>query len=374
MAKLPREIIEDPTLVAVDRAMEAEQDTGTRAYLGMSGIGRPCSRELWLQFRWAGTPAFPANVLKKFEDGHAGEAMQAARLRMVRGVELHTEGADGEQIGFTDIGDHVRGHMDGAIHGLKQAPKTWHVWEHKQVSDKKFDELQKLTAKHGEKEALSHWDLTYYAQAQLYMHYSTMHRHYLTVSTPGGRDTISVRTEYDAEVAKHYIKRARDIIDAVEPPEKLSEDPEFWQCKSCTFHLQCHGTEFPLVNCRTCLHSTPDRTRPGAVWHCERHSADIPGRDEQRAGCDEHRYIPAFLARVAEVVDADSAANTVRYRLLDSGNEIDQPAWTSEELRITPVSMLNDKFVAGVKEKFGATVTDVAAMLPVDDLEKEFAS
>ena len=81
----------DPTLVAVDAAIElrgnAEQH---RPYLGMSAIGRACSRALWYGFRWCSPNTFDAATLKRFEDGHRGEDIQADRLRLVEGIELLT--------------------------------------------------------------------------------------------------------------------------------------------------------------------------------------------------------------------------------------------------------------------------------------------
>ena len=78
----------DPTLEAADAALEAAQDRSVRPYLGASAIGDPCARKLWYGFRHAAPPSFSAEVLKRFEDGHHGEDVQAARLRLVDGIEL----------------------------------------------------------------------------------------------------------------------------------------------------------------------------------------------------------------------------------------------------------------------------------------------
>jgi hypothetical protein len=308
MAALP-DIVRDPTLEAVDAALEAQQARRPRDYLGMSAIGRACERELWYSFRWASSLAFNAATLKRFADGHHGEDLQAARLRLVNGIELHTEDADGGQYGFYDLGGHLRGHIDGAILGLIQAPKTWHIWEHKQVDEKKQRALDKAIREHGEKAALAAWDPVYHAQAQLYMHFAELTRHYLTCSTPGGRHTISVRTDYHMTTALELLKRAEYIITADEPPPRISEDPDHFQCRWCDHREICHGGQVAEVSCRTCVHATAELDGDRR-WSCARWGKDL-SVPEQVEGCDQHLFIPAMVPLM--VADANEAENSITY-------------------------------------------------------------
>lgn len=326
MAKLPV-LHRDPTLEAVDAAIEAAQDRRPRPYLGMSAIGGPCERQLWYGFRWATPIAFDAATLKRFSDGHAGEDLQAARLRMVKGIELHTHDETGRQFGFVDLGGHFKGHMDGAIRGLLQAPRTWAVWEHKSVDDPKYRKLEKAIEAHGIKGALAAWDETYFVQAMLYCHYAGLTRHYLTCSTPGGRRTIAVRTDYHAPTALRAIERARRIIAAAEPPARISEDPDHWQCRWCPHRAICHEKRAPLVSCRTCLHATPETDGEDGRWSCALHGADIPSHIE-RNGCEGHRFIPALLPWRA--VDASPEENWIAY---EGGIKNGGDGMTSEEIR-----------------------------------------
>lgn len=242
MAPLPPLSMPDPTLEAADRALEARAATQPRrAYLGMSSIGHPCSRKLWYDLNNPNPRPHDAATLKRFADGHASEAVMAERLRLVPGLTLETEDPNGNQWGFSDHGGRFRGHMDGAILGLLQAPKTWHVWEHKCVGEKKQAELVKLKAEKGEKAALKAWDEVYYAQACLYMHYSGMERHYLTCATPGTRTVVSVRTEHDPIHAAQLIEKAERILNARVPLAKISDDPAWWQCRLCDHAATCHG-------------------------------------------------------------------------------------------------------------------------------------
>lgn len=338
----------DPTLEAVDRALEArEAAQEERPYLGMSSIGRECERALWYAFRWAWREAFDAQTLRRFEDGHRGEDLMASRLRLVEGIALQTvDPTTGRQLGHSDHGGHFRGHMDGRIQGLLQAPRTPHVWEHKCVGEKKFAALQKAVAEHGEKQALAAWDPVYFAQAQLYMHYSGLHRHYLTCSSAGERDTIGVRTLYDPTAAARLVARAERIVRAQEPPPRVSEKPEFYLCRWCAYSDICHGDTIPRAQCRTCCHATPELRGDGR-WSCAKWGDDIP-LEFQRTGCEEHLFIPALIK--AEAVDASEPENWIRYRAGDSEFTNGGEGFASAELAGQPLSIVTDPGVAAIKK------------------------
>jgi hypothetical protein len=227
------QFFEDPTLLAVDAAlMERTNSQPKRTYLGFSQIGEQCERKLWYGIQ-PDIPRAPisAQGVRAIMDGFHGETIMANRLRMVPGIQLHTHDENGQQWGFTDLEGKFAGHMDGAVLGLLQAKKTWHVFEHKQVNEKKFNELKKLKSD-GEKTALERWDFVYYAQAVLYMSYSGMTRHYLTCATPGGRDYTSVRTDANEKLAQALRMKAKRIIDAKQPPTRINDDPAFYNGSS----------------------------------------------------------------------------------------------------------------------------------------------
>lgn len=231
----------EATLDAVNAALVriATEQKRNRGYLGFSQIGDECERKLWYEAN--GYEGIPPDVLslRRFEDGHRGEALMAERLRLVPGIELHTHDESGNQFGFTDFNNRFKGHMDGAIHGILEAPETWHVWEHKQVDEKKFNELKKLKEAVGEKKALEKWDYTYYCQGVLYMEYSQMKRHFLTVATPGGRLYTSCRTEANPTLASTLRTKAHRILSAASPPNRISTTAAFFKCKWCQHRDNC---------------------------------------------------------------------------------------------------------------------------------------
>lgn len=335
----------DPTIDALRAAVEARAAAEEpRPYLGMSSIGRPCDRELWLTFRWAMPSPYSVDALWRFEDGHRSEDVMAARLRLVPGVHLRTvDPRTGQQFGFVDLGGHFRGHCDGMVTGLLQAPKTLHVWEGKATNEKKYADLIKWKQQVGEKNALHEWDYTYYCQGVMYMAYAEAPRHYLTASTPGARAMVGVRTDTNLDLARTLRDRAERIITAAEPPPKLSENPGWYQCKMCALHSLCHGRAMPAVNCRTCAHATPEMDGDGR-WSCALHKRDLTKADQLK-GCAGHRYIPKLIP-YAEAIDGDATGNWVEYRMPDGRTfRNGDPAancYTSDELRVVDPAMIGD--------------------------------
>jgi hypothetical protein len=310
----------DKTLEAVDQAIIAANPPSVRSYLQCSSLGKDCERDLWYNWRWTIPVTFDAATLRRFGDGFAGEDLMAARLRAVPGIKLQTHYDDGTQFEVHDMGGHLLGHLDGVIEGVAAAPKTMHVWEHKQVQQKTFNKLEKLKREHGEKEALELWNSTYYGQAQLYMSLTKLTRHYLTVTTPGGRDITSCRTDYDAAAAKMYLDKARRIFESAEAPRKISAKADYFQCRWCAFKEPCHGTKVAQVNCRTCAHSTPIKAEssgdPGKPkrkgnWRCEFHDKRISFK-KQTEGCQDHLFIPSLIPW-ADPVKFDREGNRIVY-------------------------------------------------------------
>lgn len=313
MVAIPETV--DHTLAAADAALEAAQVRRPRPYLGMSALGAECSRQLWYSFRWAAMNRFDATTLKRFEDGHASEAVAVARLKAVDGLEVHDVGEDGRQFGFIDLGGHLRGHMDGVVLGLQQAPKTWHVLEIKACGEDKLRALEKAKRELGEKEALKAWNPVYYAQAILYMFYAGLDRHYLVACSPGARRWTSVRTEADPAEVNRLLAKAERIAFTDKPPERAG-GPETYFCRWCDFAPICHDAEPAERNCRTCIHVTAERD---GCWSCARW--DLPDLDEklQAEGCFEHRYLPGLVP--GEQVDVREG--DITYRMPDGSLWID---------------------------------------------------
>lgn len=305
-----------------------------RPYLGASSLGEACSRRLWYGFRWAGERAIDGRIRRLFETGHREEERLIAELRAI-GITV-----EGQQHGVEFADGHGKGHLDGAVLGLDEAPRTWHVFECKTHNTRSFKDVVAKGVKVSKP--------THYAQVQMYMGLTGMERAaYFAVC----KDTDEVhleRIEYDSATFATLTAKAYAIIKAEEPPLRISEDPESFDCRFCPFRDVCHAATIPAMSCRTCAHATPIAA---GKWHCAHFDAEIP-EEAQRAGCDEHRFIPALLERVAELVEVDGNRLTWRNKLTD--RTFTQPGYTSAELvACKDFRIVGDAFMDEVKAVFG---------------------
>jgi len=298
-------ILTDQTLAEVDKALERKKaKEHPRHYLGMSEIGHECSRHLFYSFRNAETRVWNAKGVRATEDGYIQEDVMAERLRMVPGIKLLTEDPNkdpGSQIGFNMLLGHFLGHCDGMITGIKEAPTAWHIWEHKSCDNtggNKYGKFLKAKETHGDKNALENWDYIYYCQGQIYMHCSQMTRHFITVTSPGGRNYSSTRTEYSAQTANYLIDKAQGIIfDPDFMPGKTCERPEYITCSWCAYKDLCHFDYFPLVHCKTCRYRECIKDGESRCLN----DNSIIDKDMLNVGCNNHVYNPALIQ--AEILE-----------------------------------------------------------------------
>lgn len=284
----------------------------SRTYLGASVIGKECKRALWYAFRWAAKEKFDGRMLRLFQTGHLAEPRFVADLRAIGATVYDVNPADGKQFGFVDHGGHARGHMDGAVQGIPGGGKKWHVAEFKTHSAKSFATLKKDGVKKAKPE--------HFAQMQWYMGKSGMDRALYLAVNKDTDELYSERLEFDKVAFEQIQAKFDSIIFATEPPAKISNDPKFYLCNWCNFNGVCHGHQVPAVSCRSCVHSTPERTPETAGrWSCAKAGPDssIPVA-VQRAGCDTHLPLP-FLLTYADAVDAGDG--WIEFKRKDSGAE-----------------------------------------------------
>lgn len=280
----------------IDRLMEEERKDEPRAYLGISSIGEPCDRKLWLDFRWARRGAFSGRILRLFERGKLEELTLTAYLSMA-GLEL--EHILDDQL-ECDFGAHVKGHPDGIVRsGVPEAAKTVHVLEMKTHNRDSFNEL----AKKGVREAKPmHW-----AQMQCEMLGASMtlgekveRALYVAVCKDDDRLHIE-RVRFEKEAAERLIQKGKRIATEDRVPPRVSDRPEWYQCRMCPFHPFCHEKAVPDVNCRTCGFFT---SRNDGTCFCEQWRSVIPV-EQQRKAQPCHVFNPDLVPwRVYPTADA----------------------------------------------------------------------
>ena len=287
-----------PTVEAIYQWHESQQFSGGRGHLGASQIGAPCERALWYGFRWALKVRHAGRLLRLFERGQLAEQGFVAELRAV-GVEVHELDESGSQFAVSACRGHFGGSMDGVALGILEAPKTWHVLEFKTHSAKSFADLK---AKGVEKSKPEHA-----AQMQVYMHLAGLERAFYLAVNKDTDELYSERLRHDEAAALSLLAKASRVIEAQEPPSRISEDASFYLCRWCAYSEICHGDAWAERSCRTCLHSTPV---DGGQWDCNRWGKVLTVQ-EQREGCGAHKFIPALVP--GEQVDATD--DGVGYRM-----------------------------------------------------------
>jgi len=263
------------TVEAIYTSYERARAGEHRPHLGASLIGHDCDRFLWLTFRHAMAPKFSGRMLRLFETGNLAAPRFVADLRAI-GCEVSEEQEPGKQWRETAVDGHFGSAIDGAVLGLPEAPKTWHLVEMKTHNAKSFS----LLVSKGVREAKPQ----HYAQMVVGMELHGFTRALYLAVNKDNDELYSERIKADPIEAARLLERARRIVYAEKPPERIG-GPDWFQCKFCHFYPICHERQFPERNCRTCVHSTPVS---GCRWECTIHG-DI------RKDCPDHQYIPELV-------------------------------------------------------------------------------
>ncbi len=299
MVKLPEP--KNRTATAIYARYERDAEDWRRDHLGASVIGKECARDVWYSFRWASNPNFEGRLLRLFSRGDREEELIVNELRGL-GMRVEVEDPEtGKQYRFEALGGHFGGGCDGAVLGVFEAPKTWHLLEVKTSNEKRFKEL--------EKDGVAASNPQHYDQMQTYMHGLGLKRALYVCVCKNDDRIYTERINYDCARAETILRIAETIVGAPEPLSRISEDPSWFKCKFCDHYGICHLEQAELLerNCRTCLSST---ALPNGNWHCEHH--DVPlDSDAQRKGCEDHLFIPKLLPW--EVKDVDDRRRLITY-------------------------------------------------------------
>lgn len=355
--KIPEPIHVRSTAAAILKHYE-NQSQDSRPHLGASEIGKSCDRAIWYSFRWSTKKKFEGRILRLFNTGHREEARFLDELKAIGAEVYERDPETGKQFQFSAHGGHFGGSCDAVARGLPEAPKSWAIVEFKTHSAKSFADLQKNMVVKAKPE--------HFAQMQVYMGLADIDRAlYLAVN----KDTDELYSEwihFDKEIFQALLDRAERIINSNVPPEKLSTDPSWYQCKFCDHQAVCHQGVVPQKNCRTCAFATP---KEDGTWSCYLQKRQLPVA-EQRLGCRSHLYIPKLVS-FAE--PADSGKDFVSYQAKDGTmfanvfEDADRSeenmgtgivaCFTSQELEGANAKILLNELVLELKQ-MGGTIRD----------------
>ena len=224
-------------------AKEPERD-----YLGVSRLGVSCSRAL--QYEYTHAPrdkTFSGKTLRIFEMGHVLEKMALNWLTRA-GFDIYTCQPNGKPLGFSIAGGRIQGHVDGIVR--KAPPEIGmtfpSLWECKSMNAKSW----KQTVEKGVRISKP----VYAVQIALYQAY--MEEQLPGISrnpalfTAVNKDTSEIYHElvpFDAALAQEASDRGVNILRATQAGETLprvSNDPEYFECRFCDWKEVCWTDEF----------------------------------------------------------------------------------------------------------------------------------
>ncbi|MHC4704886.1 MAG: oxidoreductase [Planctomycetota bacterium] len=349
MVALPAESKTEQAIYAIYE----KRNSPPRPYLGGSQIGDSCERKLWLGFRWCADRLIEGRIMRLFETGHLEEPRVVADLRAIGCTVFDLDPETGEQFRFVAHGGHYSGGLDGVVKGVLEAPRTPHLLEIKTHNDRSFKALVK--------DGVQKSKPLHYAQCQTYMGGMKLKRTLYVAKNKNTDELYVERIEYVPATAKALEKKALRIIEAKTPPTKPNRDASYFECKWCAFSGLCHEQKVADVNCRTCVHATPELDG-NQRWSCAKYDCDIPEAN-QRTGCESHLHIPE-LVPYAEPIDADG--DWVRYRLEDGREFIecsddgfpgaDVPHYSSREIAAIDPAAIGHPVVDSARRILEGTV------------------
>lgn len=311
MSALPP--IQPSTVTAIYAAWEKSHKHFDSVGLSMGDVANECDRYLWLSFRWASDPeAMTGKQLKRFQTGNLYEQRIIDDLRKAQIDVVDIDPETGRQFKIYALGGHLRGKLDGFVHGVPEAPKVRHVLEIKATNDKSWKEIVKKGVQLAKP---SHW-----MQCQRYMHRTGVDRTLYIVANTNTDELHSERIRYDPVAAITNTARLERIINSSPAPSRIQEDQSKWPCIFCRQKSVCAKETFGRNHCRTCLHSSPiiEEGSEDARWRCERFAKDL-SVTEQRDGCSDHRYLPDLVPGEQVNVIGES----VVYTMIDGSTWVD---------------------------------------------------
>ena len=274
------------TLQAIDEAIQRNTDTEHRSHLGASGIGEPCVRKTWFQWRWAKKQSFCSRMLRLFSRGHHEEPRFVEYLRAIGCQYWDTDPATGKQWRVLGHKGHFGGSCDGiGFGGIVEIPANeYWLGEFKTKGQKYWKRLLEY--------GMVAEEPKHYAQMQIYMAgLGLKYGLYMVVN----KDTDALYAEIiklDHRELANHTNNSIGIIETQLPPPRISLKPSNMKCgpKWCAYREICHFGKPPDMNCRTCTYSQPV---DGGVWVCNKYNQEL-SKEAQLKGCDLYKMKPGF--------------------------------------------------------------------------------
>ena len=286
--------------VPIDQLVSLSDDNSTplsrRHYLGASQIGKQCSRELFLNWRWCFPPINNSRLERIFELGHILEEQIANIFKdKISGVDLITH-EKGKQIGSSFFGGHLQYHIDGLLN--TKTSSGLHLWECKSANQTRYKKLLREGYKKFSPEY--HSQIMFYCgalkeQTELQISDEIL----VNVYNKNTSEIYSESIEFEPTIYEKLKDKAQWLLNLKEPPVGAYRASDY-QVKNFMSEEErgiYTGKFTPgSVNCRNCRFSKPDikNTSDKAIWGCLKKKKLLSIKDQQK-GCFEHQFIPGLV-------------------------------------------------------------------------------
>lgn len=252
-------------------------DNEFRPHLGASIAGHGCDRKIWLDFRFAKIKNFTAKQLRIFDKGREVESVLIKKLKVLPEVKVIST-----QERFSD------GHIAGSCDAIIEVKGEKYVVEIKSSKQEIYNEIVKSGCKD-----------EHFVQMQLYMHYFKIPKAIYIVESKNTQEYFIEEIEYDQKFAEYIIERLKRIVDAKEPPEKLSDKPTYFICKMCDYYRICHDNASVHNTCRSCVNIKIQNDEP---IFCNVHKKIIPFNIQVKdrymnLSCKKYEMLPQLISQ-----------------------------------------------------------------------------
>lgn len=240
-----------------------------REYIGLSGIGHPCQRKIWYDFRHCYTPIRTSRELRIFERGDIEEP------RVIRDLQAAGMEISSEQFPLVDNSGHIRGHIDGIVTKVPGAEKTPHLLEIKTMNQSRYNDYIKKGIKQSA--------FGYYVQMNQYMGYLHLTRCLFVVTNKNNEERNYQRYEFDKENFEEFKRIAFGVLTSENPPPRIGES-FYLECKLCNAKNICHKGEPFQKSCRNCYYAAIEMN---GAWACDK-TGNTLSLEDQKVGCSEY--------------------------------------------------------------------------------------
>ena len=203
-----------------------------RSYMGASGLGTSCDRQLWYSYHQPKND-YPPRVQMIFDLGNNIEDYVIWLLREA-GFTIYEKDSSGEQFGFVD--GFIAGHIDGVIVGLPESAKP-HLLEVKSANDKRFKDFQKKGCKAVEPK--------YWGQCHTYMLKMKLEKSLFIVMNKNTCELYIERITLDENYANSLLLRGEELVaeESENNVKRRYKKSTSFGCKFCSWKEECWKDE-----------------------------------------------------------------------------------------------------------------------------------